>query len=748
MYEAFNNALNLLNATLPGLPIQVQIIAVLIILLTFAFIWKYAFRGLFLSIRISILLKELRRFRDSGGIDPSDIFSGKKGRVVQHFWNEYRDTLHTQRALNSETGEEEITAIRATAPAEAFFSAQSIVDSRLSADFFKHLPGIFTGLGIIGTFSGLIKGLRAFNVSENTEIVRKSLESLLSGVSEAFIVSAIAIGLAMFVTIVEKALIANLHRKIELLCHIVDGLFETGAGEEYLERLVKASEDSTINSRNLKDSLLLELKQTMHELNLKQINAFNEQISIFAKATLTGQKELGDQIVMSIEAGIAKPLESIAGVFRVQRENAGSELSSALSEVLSGFSKDQKEIFGGQMNGFSDIQQKTLSSLESAVSHLDRMMADLNKAGLGAADAMAKQLTDAVSSMETRQRMMNATMSEFVEQIKNLVSQSQTETARKLQEIISDLGSQVTLMFSELKTQSREMSELSKNTHGDISQATVSAIGSVSSELKNSMQTMQSQILHLLQVIDKQQERFIDRTEKSVSQLSTVLGDTVSVSSEKSSSMLSNLARMVETSNDNTATAVRSIMIAVSDLNDITGKSVSEMNEVAKNLLSSSEEFGRASKGLGGILDKLSVIGRDMSSSATAMTGSARMLEGISGDIRDSKESLASVLENIRHIVETAKREASLTSDILDRIEKSAQKLSSAQHQADGYLTSVSEVLTAAHRDFSSSMRSTLKEVNTQFFDHMTAAVSRLREGLEELEATIGRIGGNTSMEV
>lgn len=735
-------------ALMSALPLQVQIVGCFIIVLSLSFLWKYLIKGLYLSFKLRNLLKDLRNFKKTKGIDPSDLFSAKRGREMFHLWTEYKDTLHPQKRINPETGEDEIHALRATVPAETFFSTQALVDSRLSADFFRHLPGIFTGLGIIGTFSGLIKGLKAFNVSENTEVVRKSLESLLAGVSEAFVVSAIAIGLAMLVTLIEKSLLSSLHRKIEQLCYIIDSFFETGAGEEYLERLVKASEDSTVQSKNLKDSFIMELKQTMFELNQKQISAFNEQMSVFAHATLTSQKDLSDQIVKSIEAGISKPLESIAEVFKGQRERAGDEISSALGDVLSSFSKDQNELLGGQITGMNDLQQKTLMALESAVNQLNKMMSDLNDAGRGATDAMAEKMTDAVSSMEARQRMMNATMSEFVEQIRNLVSQSQSETSRKLQEIISELGSQVSLMVSELRSQANDMTVMNKTTHSDLSLATVNAISSVSTELKNSMQTMQSQILQLLNVIEKQQERFVDRTEKAVTDFSQNVENTVSLSTDKTTEMIGKLSRMVETSNENTTTAVRSIHLAVTDLTEITGTSARDMNEGSKNLLMSSEEFGKASRGLTGILDKLSLIGKDMSSSSSAVAGAARMLEGISSDFRDSKQSLSSMLENVRAIVETARREASLTEDVLSRIEGSAQKLFAAQQQADGYLSSVSEVLTATHKEFSSNMRSTLKDVNTQFFDHLTTAVSKLREGIEELEATIGRIGGSVSREV
>jgi len=157
------------------------------------------------------------------------------------WWQEFKETLHEQKEVNARTGVYETVAVRSTVPAEAFFSTQALVDSRLSTEFFKHLPGIFTGIGIIGTFFGLLQGLRAFHVSENPQIARDSLNLLLHGVSEAFIVSASAITLAMVVTFAEKLLVSGLYRKVEEPAQLLDSMFEAGAGEEYLARLVKAS---------------------------------------------------------------------------------------------------------------------------------------------------------------------------------------------------------------------------------------------------------------------------------------------------------------------------------------------------------------------------------------------------------------------------------------------------------------------------------------------------------------------------
>jgi hypothetical protein len=135
------------------------------------------------------------------------------------------------------------------------------------------LPGLFTGVGIIGTFWGLIQGLQAFKVSDDAGVVRTSLEGLMHHVSDAFLVSATAIIDAMIATFVEKMLVAALYRKAEELTFELDSMFESGAGEEYLARLVKASEDSADQSKMLKDALVTDLSRVLTSLTDRQIQA-------------------------------------------------------------------------------------------------------------------------------------------------------------------------------------------------------------------------------------------------------------------------------------------------------------------------------------------------------------------------------------------------------------------------------------------------------------------------------------------
>lgn len=65
-----------------------------------------------------------------------------------------------------------------TSMANGFFTDQSLIAVPLRTEFYKY-QGILTGLGIIGTFSGLIIGLQGFKVTDDAQVVRRSLETLI-----------------------------------------------------------------------------------------------------------------------------------------------------------------------------------------------------------------------------------------------------------------------------------------------------------------------------------------------------------------------------------------------------------------------------------------------------------------------------------------------------------------------------------------------------------------------------------------
>lgn len=155
-------------------------------------------------------------------------------------WTEYNQALEALQQL--EVSAQNTTGQwQAQSHAENYFTEQALVDSPLQSNFYKHIPGILTGVGIIGTFTGLIAGLVSFDVS-NPEQVQAELSQLVQTVGHAFWVSALAITLAMVFTWIEKSVLTGRYRQVEQLQQGLDTLFNPQGGAQHIERLTLASE--------------------------------------------------------------------------------------------------------------------------------------------------------------------------------------------------------------------------------------------------------------------------------------------------------------------------------------------------------------------------------------------------------------------------------------------------------------------------------------------------------------------------
>lgn len=208
-----------------------------------------------------LFFSEMKAKSDGSAVDLSDIEKKVANDPrLSSLWAEYSealDNLHkTPEPVNTRA-----RRWRASALAETFFSEYALVDSPLKSDFYKHVPGILTGLGIIGTFAGLIVGLIHFDVSK-TESMQIQLGVLVQTVGQAFFVSASAIALAMLFTWVEKTMLTARYLQVEELQHFIDGLFEAGSGQESLERLVVATEAQVA----VMQDMLSELRKSSHYL--------------------------------------------------------------------------------------------------------------------------------------------------------------------------------------------------------------------------------------------------------------------------------------------------------------------------------------------------------------------------------------------------------------------------------------------------------------------------------------------------
>jgi hypothetical protein len=611
-----------------------------------------------------------------------------RDKKLAHLWSEYKESLHMQR--EDRDGQLVVVQIRATVPAETYFNGQYIVDSRLRTEFFKHLPGIFTGIGIIGTFWGLIHGLNTFKVSEDASAVRSSLESLMNHVGQAFMVSATAITAAMLVTFLEKWLLSALYRRTEEIAQAIDAKFEAGAGEEYLSRIVKASEDSASQSKILKDALVKELGDLLRDLTNAQIEGFKDQQAQLAgrlsevsrqqvESAHQDSEALGTTIASSIEKSLQGPLSAIADTVKTASGDQSATAARMLQDVMVSFGQRLNDLFGGQISGLSDLNKQTAQSIQTVVGTLQSLVASLEESSRRSTDSMAERMAQAIEKMEARQESINTESHAFVQQIQELVASSQSETNKKLQVTLENISVQVGTMLTTLNESQKQTFESHRAREEEMAQRSSGAVTAMSESVEVAI--------------------------REIGEASTQMARSVAI------------------------------------LSQTTSISVDKMNSGAEQLNVALGRFTAASDAIGSIMTQSAGIAAKLTEASGSLTSGGAAMQELLRDYQLQRNAIATLVTELRVTVEGARKEAALTGDVLSRIQGAAERLAAVQHQADQYLEGVSQVLGDAHNAFAIEVTKTLDKANSEFHKKLTSATGMLSTAIGELELSLQTVG-------
>ncbi|MCZ8016126.1 MAG: hypothetical protein O9274_10545 [Limnobacter sp.] len=231
-----------------------------------------------------------------------------QGTMLEKAWKDFAKTLHPQTGMIN--GVKRNRKFRLTVPVTTHFSASTVIDRPLGVEYFKHLPGILTGIGIIGTFSGLLFGLSNFDAS-SVENMNQSITLLIGGVRDAFYASTAAICAAMVITHWEKSLYRKNLAALDDLVDAMNGLFEPGVGEEYLATLVQHSSSTSNVTRDLKDDLLQAMLPVIKQLESVQSQRDEGLSQALEKALNESNRRLVNQLETALGRQVKQPIEDM-----------------------------------------------------------------------------------------------------------------------------------------------------------------------------------------------------------------------------------------------------------------------------------------------------------------------------------------------------------------------------------------------------------------------------------------------------
>lgn len=646
------------------------------------------------------------------------------------------------------------------------------------------MPGIFTGLGILGTFSGLIRGLQQFDATAGPEAVKTSLAGLMTHVGDAFLVSAIAIGLAMLTTTIERLFVTVLYKYVEDITVALDGFFASGVGEDYLARLTRAAERSAADSANLKDALVGELKEILTNLTNQQIEAQSASV-----------RQVGLELARGVTEALKDPLAALAGSAERNRTDNGDAVTKLLTDVLAGFSQKLEELFGGQISGINRLQQQTIDSLGAATEQLTGLVAGIQQASERSGDALNERLLAALRDMEAHQRAANERMSSFVDRMRDSADHSQVETTRKLQETLSQIGVAVEAQLAAMREQSERSDSAQAHRDESASARTEEMLNVLGGRVGEVLSAMREQLDRAGDAQADRDRRAVTASEDSLARLTAAMearlaalgeqGDrSASAAAEREAAAaaqsaealrlmgarfnetmgalrahmdrigdaqgqrerqlsdamaasIANLAGVAQKMMDETRGVTAGVAAAVEAMRGVTTTAIDRMNDGSQNLYLAASEFKNAGAAMSGAFTEAEGLSHGLRQSAGSLQEATATLERVVADHASTRQSLSEMIAQMNGIVENARREAGATSDLVAKIEAASQGLGRAEVEAQRYLDGVTEILKNVHETFNASLTNALQVQYKDYLGNFTKVSGLLGQAVEDLKEAL-----------
>ncbi|WP_426178196.1 anti-phage ZorAB system protein ZorA [Massilia sp. TWR1-2-2] len=698
-------------ADVDGVPLAML---VLVILITSSFLLFYLFKGVQVGFQLRSAVKGLQGLQKDEA-EPEEAGAILRWAPFTHLWSEYKDTLHILKVASSGTTTHQ--EVRATMPAEAFFTRDILVDGRLFDDFTRHIPGVLTGLGIIGTFAGLLSGLGKFDPSTSASAI-SGLTPLMGGVTHAFVVSALAIGCAMLVTFISRLVLAYLYRLVDELTQAIDSLYRTGAGEEYLARLVQASEKSEAHAAQLKEALVDDMTKMMTNLVEMQI-----------KAQAESNLALGQQIGGVIAESLAGPMQTIADGIRTTAEGNNDAVSGMLETMLAGFMAKLEDTFGGQMRGINEQMANSMGAMTAVQQSLQQLLGDIGRTNETAASQMSGKLEDAMKQAAANQEVLTGQMREFVTEFRKLVTEEQQKSKQVMDDSISKVLEQVSATVERLDQARIASGEVEEQRGVRIADETRQLIGGLSQAMDGSVSKVLEQVNATVaqlehariasgQVEDQRGARIADETRQLIGGLSGQV-----------QALLESVAQQVAKTQQN-----------IDALSGTSMRAIDGMNQGALTMSAAAQKFETAGGAVSTVFDRSGKLSEQLTITAAGLQSSAAAVRDGFERYDATRRVADTQVAALTVLAESVKKEAGLSRQIVDDLERIVAQLRSAEGQSLQYLEQVNSALVDAFDHFSNALTKQVKTSITDTDRHLGNGVNQLNGVVQQLAVAMARL--------
>ena len=433
--------------------------------------------------------------------------------ALKDAWREFEDSLiEGKRPGNQEDENQEV--VYKTDEASLFFSEERLLDQHLNLRFWNSVPALLVGLGILGTFVGMVWGLIPFSDVDftNTDQIREAIKELLSGVSTAFVTSVWGMFASFLFNGLEKWGIGRVSRAIADLQHALDQIFTLTRAEEIAMRQQNELAQQTEALKSFSTDLADKIKIAMDSIMSERLENLHQSLTQLHDQNTRERQEIIQELHNAPEAfsnamaeQLAPSLNNLNTAVKELREQKEESATDAIRQLVEEFQKSISGSITAQMEILAERVSQVSEGLITLPDQMTRMIG-----GIQEQIDQARGLLTSTSEEQTgqMQNMMDGMLNTFqrtIETQQSGLSETTNQSIQMLQSTIAELQQSITSTASQTATESEAMTnrmlELLESAANRTDEHFAQRMADMETVSNQSIQMLQSTITELQQSI-------------------------------------------------------------------------------------------------------------------------------------------------------------------------------------------------------------------------------------------------------
>lgn len=574
------------------------------------------------------------------------------------------------------------------------YLAPSILCSR----FLPLGASLLTGLGVLGTFVGLLLGLGGLNLDGDINHLQEEIRLVAQGASVAFATSVVGVFSSLVINLFEKIVTARVSIRLRNIQTVLSEQFPPFPVMEVFLDIRKTSGESS----DLLGGLAEQIGNTMQ----RSLDAFSQtMIEHLAGSISTAASKISEAIGESLESTLRSTLiPSINRMSEVSQDLASRQAKNseqALENILSGF-----------MAGVGKEGDRQREAMEGATAEFQQTVRNFSSS----MEDMMKALSEQQSALRANQQEQLGKLDAAFKAISEEQSRNIGQMGQGMRTTLEDFSGR---MSGEFARQTQSLGQVADGMHG--------SLASMSEAMEKFFQSLQN---HQQKVIQSQD----DRTQKLEEQMKDVF--------DQQSQSLETMGRLIGSHVEST----QRLLEQGSSLQQDVNRDKESLSQLGSSIRESSQALARA----GDSLKDFSVeIRESIVKSSENVSRTVELYRALDSSHRSTTAELSSVLEGLATL---RKDLISITTSMSDSVrvasdgyERLASHYTSLQTVMQNHMKEFSEEASLQVQKLDEHMTRFLQEyssmVNTQITDRMVSWNDQTRNFCDSIVNAVNTIG-------